>query len=151
MDALAGHINVFVRLFSSINRLFCHVRWLERNLRNTSMSTLIIVGGIIIFCIYLVGMENGGSSLYSSLGLPEGSEDTIRTIGPFLIVGILVGLFLARRFYAGPQGGSGFESVMFGGDRHDTYDPRQHVVEGQNVQIYRGVPSAPPHNKMDNV
>jgi hypothetical protein len=141
MEELANNINVFVRLFSSINHLFCHVRWLERNLRNSSMSVLLIVGGIFLFAMFF--MSNGNDSFLESFGLPPGSSQFLKTYGPLLIVISLIGLFLFRRFDSGPQGGN-METVFFG-DPPTSHPEDERVETQQSSKLYHGTPVPPPN------
>jgi hypothetical protein len=118
MDAIVNQMNVFLRVFTSINRLFCEVRWLERNLRNSNSTVMLIVGGIIIFCVYSASTAGDGSG---QTILPPGLNQVLKEWGPFAIIALVLGLFLYRRSTSGPIEGSGnLNEVMFGGDRSDS-------------------------------
>jgi purine-cytosine permease-like protein len=137
MENLTNNINVFVRLFASINHLFCHVRWLERNFRNSSLSVLLIVAGIILFAIYF--MDDSSNPFLESLGFPPGFSSFLKTFGPFLIVVSIIGLFIYRRFHYGPQGGN-METILFG----DPPRPEDERVDPQSTEkLYHGTPVAP--------
>jgi hypothetical protein len=138
MEELANNINSFVRLFSSINYLFCHVRWLERNIRNSSLSVLLIVGGIIFFALYF--MTDGNSSFLETLGFPAGSSLFFKTYGPLCIVLLLIALFLFKRFDSGSQGGN-IDTVLFGDSPAHPEDER---VDTQHApKLYHGTPVSP--------
>mmetsp|Transcript_23129 Transcript_23129/g.39136 ORF Transcript_23129/g.39136 Transcript_23129/m.39136 type:complete len:164 (+) Transcript_23129:174-665(+) len=113
MNAVVNQMNVFLRVFTTINRLFCEVRWLERNLRNSNSTVMFIVGGIIMFCLYSASVDGSGQSV-----LPPGMSQVIKDWGPFAIIAVVLGLFLYRRAANGPMDGSGnLNEVMFGDNR----------------------------------
>lgn len=167
MDALSSQINVFVRLFSSINHLFCHLRWLERNIRNSSTGLMIMAGAILLFCMYSIryminsvhyyyncvdsSTDNSGSGLLTMLGFPAGSDAIFKEFAPFVIVAVIIGLFIYRRQTLGTQGGSGgFNEVMFGGNGQENGRGRAGdeeeaipLVNAQSYSVHRGVPVAP--------
>jgi hypothetical protein len=101
--AITENINVFVHFFQSINMLFCHVRWLEANLRNAPTGLLFIVGAIGCIAVLMY--------------LAPGSD----ALAPIAIV-IVVGVLLWRRWRDGPTRGATFERVMFG-------DPDERAAE----------------------
>jgi hypothetical protein len=107
--AITENINVFVQFFQSINALFCHVRWLEANLRNAPTGLLFIVGAI--GCIAVI------------MYLAPGSD----ALAPIAIV-IVVGVLLWRRWRDGPMRGASFERVMFG-------DPDDRAAEARHEDI----------------
>ena len=110
MNAVVNQMNTFLRVFSTINRLFCEVRWLERNLRNSNSTVMLIVGGIIIFSLIIASDSQGI--------LPPGFSVVLKEWGPFVIVGLVLVLFVYRRFVSGPMDGSGnLNEVMFGGSQ----------------------------------
>jgi hypothetical protein len=111
MNTAMNQMNVFLRVFSSINRLFCEVRWLERNLRNSNSTVMLIVGGIICFCLYVASTDTtSGHSV-----LPPGLQQVLTDWGPVAIIALVVALFLYRRSVTGPMEGSGnINEVMFG-------------------------------------
>lgn len=112
MNGVMNQMNQILRVFSTINRLFCEVRWLERNLRNSNSTVMIIVGGIIIFCLYTASVDSSGGNF-----LPPGVNKLLMDWGPFVIIALVAGLFLYRRSVSGPMGGSGsINEVMFGGN-----------------------------------
>lgn len=124
-------INTFVNFFASINRLFCHLRWFERNIRNSSSQLLIIVGGIVLLCFFIFySATDTGRSTLESFGFSKESADTVKVYAPMIfILGIIV-LFLMKRWNEGPQQSEGgFDEVMFGGnERGDIEQNRRGVV-----------------------
>lgn len=113
MDAVMNQMNVFLRIFSTVNRMFCEVRWLERNLRNSNPTVMVIVGGIMMFCLYTASIDGSGEQSV----LPPGFNQAMKEWGPFAIIILIGGLFLYRRHVNGEMEGSGnLNEVMFGGD-----------------------------------
>ena len=106
LNQLSGNINVFVNFFNSINRLFCQIRWLDRNLRNSSGPLLAVVGAIVLIC-YVVYASPEGGDMY---GIPKLLVDH----GPLVIVCVVIGVLLARRYREGGSPDSNLNSVMFG-------------------------------------
>eukprot|EP01041_Mallomonas_annulata_P003919 gene3919-7814_t len=151
MEALVEmtrHINTFVRFFESINGLFCHMRWLESNIRNSSSGLLLAVGGILLFCLYLFG----GSTVRDILGISI-QNDILIQYGPILIVLVVLGVLFMRRQSLGPQHGVGFDNIMFGRPREysdleedrrreDYNDMNRKSTRNPNVHV--GVPISPP-------
>lgn len=106
-----NQMNQILRVFSTINRLFCEVRWLERNLRNSNSTVMIIVGAIILFCLFTASTGTNGGGF-----LPPGIHNVLENWGPLAIIALVAGLFLYRRSLSGPMSGSGgMNEVMFGG------------------------------------
>lgn len=147
MENFTSQLNVFVRLFASVNQLFCHVRWLERNLRNSSLSVLLIVTGIILFVLLMTAAATGTteederkSNLFlESLGFPPGSLSLVKVFGPILIVLAIIGLFLYRRARYGGQDGN-MDTILFGNSSHSE-DER---VDPQSTEkLYHGTPVTP--------
>ena len=142
MEGLTSNINTFVRLFSSINNLFCHLRWLERNIRNSSFILLLIVGLILIFALFFM---NENQHFFDLLGFPSGTDKFIRLYGPFLIVLCIIGLFLYKRSISGSQPGN-IDSVLYGNDdRNDENNyliptPTPTTSNNENQKIYYGKP-----------
>lgn len=137
MENLISNINVFVRLFSSINNLFCNIRWLERNIRNSSFSVLLIVGGILIFAFYMLDESQNG--FFDNIGFPPGTDQLIRNYGPFLIVLGIIGLFFYKRFHSGPQSGN-IDSVLFGNDDNNNTNNVNNNNDNNNTKVYYGTP-----------
>lgn len=141
MENFISNLNVFVRLFQSINNLFCHVRWLERNVRNSSGMVLLIVGSIVFFAFYLM---DGNSTLFESLGFGVGIDNVIRSSGPFIIVLLIVGLFLYRRQTLGAQtNGNSFDSVLFGhydNDDNNNNNRNNNNNNNNDTKVYSGTP-----------
>ena len=144
MENFTNQLNVFVRLFASVNQLFCHVRWLERNLRNSSLSVLLIVAGIILFVLLMTTAateedERSSNLFLESLGFPPGSLSLVKVFGPILIVLAIVGLFLYRRARYGGQEGN-MDTVLFGNSSHSE-DERVHPQSSE--KLYHGTPVTP--------
>jgi hypothetical protein len=115
---LSRQINVFVHFFSSINNLFCHVRWLERNIRNSSMSVMIIVGFIVSMCVLMLYSETeSGQVLLKSIGAAK-----ILSMLPIVIVIAVILLFCKRRSEEGPMQGEGMDEVVFGGNHSNRHN-----------------------------
>lgn len=132
MDAVMGQMNVFLRAFSTINRLFCEVRWLERNLRNSNMTTMVIVGGILTFCLF--SAITSSSKEDQLLPLPPGVASVLKNWGPMAIVALVVGLFMYRRRVWGAMEGHGnVGDVLFGSgpQHHDGEDDHRRLEEGR--------------------
>jgi hypothetical protein len=107
MDEFANHINTFVRVFASLNSLFCHVRWLEANLRNSSSLVLIVVGGIAGFSFfYLLLSKNPNLTGF------QVDSNLFQNFGLLLLV-IIICVFLYLRLSGGNIRG-GAERVLFG-------------------------------------
>jgi uncharacterized membrane protein YfcA len=101
INEFSSHLNSFANLFGSINNLFCQVRWLETNLRNSSPLLLAIVGAIAVICLILTFSHDSGEAMQ------------------FIIVAFVVGLvalFFYRRHTLGPVE-SDFQSIMFGNNQ----------------------------------
>ena len=148
MEALGGltrNISTFVRFFESINNLFCQIRWLESNFRNSSSGLLLVVGGILIFCVYLYAGPTGAISTF--FGIP-GLDEWLVKYGPIVIIVVIIAAMLFRRFTMGPQNNVGFDSIVFGArrdaypERDDQLESGRKIVRGQTV--YHGVPTAAP-------
>jgi len=105
LNQMSSNMGTFVSFFSNINRLFCQVRWLERNLRNASVPLLLFCLGIMVYCAFLVS-GGGGEEM------PQGLSTFINDIVPILLVAGVIGLFMARRRMGGLAGG--FQDVFFG-------------------------------------
>lgn len=102
LNQLTGNINVFVNFFASLNRLFCQIRWLDRNLRNSSGPLMALVG-VIVFVCYLVYAQ------------PDGPFAKLLTDqGPLVIVCVVIGVLLTRRYQEGGNTDNNLNSVMFG-------------------------------------
>lgn len=118
MDTLRGlteQINVFVRFFESVNYLFCQVRWLEQNIQNSSKGLLLVVGVIGLICLYVFSYaqsDGGGDPLMAAI------SGFVVSYFPILVVVLLVGYFLARRFSGSSDGqlgdGGGIENILYG-------------------------------------
>ena len=153
--ALTQNINVFVRFFESINNSFCQIRWLERNIRNSSSGLLLTVGGILLISLYLIG----GTKLASILGIP-GLDYILTNYGPILIIVLIVCILFFRRVTQGAQSGGGFDNILFGADRNEVENfnddhrlndvsyvddvNRRQRMSRMTTPIYMGIPTAPP-------
>jgi hypothetical protein len=105
LQQLSGNMNVFVNFFNSINRIFCQIRWLDRNLRNSSGPLLLIVGGIVFICYLVYASPEGGS---------DGIQKMLVDQGPLVVVcGVVLVLFY-RRYTEGGNSDTNISSVMFG-------------------------------------
>ena len=115
MDALndlTRHINTFVNFFNAVNNLFCQIRWLDVNIRNSSNLLLVLVGIILVICIYLISFKEGIGP-FQSIGFPPIFDSLLSVVGPVIIVAVLLGILFYRRYALGPMQG-GFENVLFG-------------------------------------
>lgn len=107
---LTDTINTFVRFFQSINCLFWNLQWLEENLMKASNPRMLIVGGIILFCVFYTFMGD-------SIG------DTTDPMVLLIVVCVLAWV-LYRRYQARIVEGSAFAS---------------HHEEEQGVLIQHGI------------
>jgi hypothetical protein len=136
MDALRGltdQINVFVRLFESINYLFCQIRWLEQNIQNSSKMLLLVVGviGMICYFVYNSTLNNGDNDAFFA----EASRIVVSYF-PIMAVVLLVAFFLVRRFSGTTDGAlgesGGFDGVLFGTRRNpDSASNRDDDIESR--------------------
>jgi hypothetical protein len=136
MDALRGlteQINVFVRLFESINYLFCQIRWLEQNIQNSSKMLLLVVGviGMICYFVYNSTLNNGGNDAFFA----EASRIVVSYF-PIMAVVLLVAYFLVRRISGTTDGAlgesGGFDGVFFGTRRNpDSANNRDDDIESR--------------------
>lgn len=136
MDALRGltdQINVFVRLFESINYLFCQIRWLEQNIQNSSKMLLLVVGviGMICYFVYTSTLNNGGNDKFF-----EEASRVVVAYFPVMAVVLLVVYFLLRRFSGSEDGAlgesGGFEGIFFGTRRSpDVSNNRDDDIESR--------------------
>jgi hypothetical protein len=107
LNEIAGNLNSFNHFFNSINQLFCQVRWLEANIRNSSPLLLGIVGVIILICLIVTFFH--------------GESDSIQFLVIACVVSV-VALFFYRRQALGPTA-TDFGSVMFGNNQSMTNNP----------------------------
>lgn len=121
LNSLTANINVFVRFFQSINHLFCQIRWLDSNIRNSSGSLLAAVGAIVFIC-YLVYTQ------------PEERILKILTDqGPLLIVCVVIAVLVYRRYHLGATGDSNVNSILFGNPESE---PKERDVEiGRGARV----------------
>lgn len=90
---------------------------------------MLIVGGIIVFCVYAASVD-GGQSI-----IPPGFNQILKEWGPFIIIALVVGLFLYRRGVHGSMEESGnLNEIMFGEGRSS----------GTSHQHSRSLPEAVP-------
>lgn len=102
INEFSSHLNSFAYLFGSINNLFCQVRWLEANLRNSSPLLLAIVGGIAIICLLLTLSHDSGGGV-------------MQIIIIVFVVGLLA-IFFYRRHTLGPVE-TDFQSILLGNNQ----------------------------------
>ena len=148
ISQLTHTLNVFVRFFESINMLFCQVRWLESNIRNTRSGTFCIVFSIIGFCILMLLTTQGkeGIQFLTYLGLPPQFLPYFIKWGPIILIIAIIGLFLHRRASLGPQSEGGWDHILFGNrPRHGAGADDTNIEEG--VPIYPTAPHIPNKDK----
>lgn len=136
VQELSRTLATFVHLFAQINYLFCHLRWLERNIRNASSPLLLMVSLIAICAIFLLTYDNPQArELYHSFGLSDGTLNLLKGITPILLIGFIIGYFCYLRYSQGRTGrNNGYDQVMFGDE--------ESAREGEERGYVSYVPSA---------
>ena len=130
MEALrqiTSNINVFVNFFNSLNALFCQIRWLDRNIRNSSAPLLLVVGGIALFCYILYAYPSVAANFTSA---------------PLVIVAVVVVVIVIRRYQNGPNHDVDMQHVLFGNPADAQENQLSSVEQGRPVKR-GGSPIAP--------
>jgi len=110
--ALTSNIQHIVRFIASINELFCQVRWLDANINNSGNGLLAICLAVVLFCAYL--------TFFSDSPLPLGLDQFITKKGALVLVFVLLGGFLYKRYRRSERqrreqsANTSLDGVMFG-------------------------------------
>ena len=123
LNHFTNTLNNFVRFFESINCLFWQLRWLEENITRSNRKSLLLVGGIITFCIVFVYFDGSNGDL------GEIWNELLNGL-PIAIVFGVIAYYLLKRF-------------MLSRDRHDDRDAPYDPVNYSDDSEHQGVEVTP--------